>query len=107
MRVVDFSCRMFLKVVDFRFRLLAFRFMEVSLLLRLQVNATDVSFLVAYLARSFSCGRHAPYIPINLSMETRFTAIFYKDFKKIFWNVLTVNGYAWYMCIILSSTLNT
>jgi hypothetical protein len=71
--------------VDFRSRVLAFRgaggeppaalrlqeshlshFMEVSLLLRLQVIANDVSFLVACLARSFSCGRHAPCATINL-----------------------------------------
>ncbi|OOE10465.1 hypothetical protein UN64_13965 [Fictibacillus arsenicus] len=42
--------------------------MEVFLLLRLQVNAADVSFLVACQARSFSGCRHAPCAPINLQM---------------------------------------
>jgi hypothetical protein len=45
------------------------RFIEVSLLLRLQVKTTDVSFLVACLARSFSGGRHAPSTAINSSMK--------------------------------------
>jgi hypothetical protein len=45
------------------------RFMEESLLLRLQVNASDISFLVACLARSFSGSRHAHCVTINLSVK--------------------------------------
>jgi hypothetical protein len=72
MRVVD----MLMTVVDFHYRLLAFRgeavsyigrntFKEAPLLLRLQVNATEV-FLVACLAGRYSSRRHAPSTAINL-----------------------------------------
>jgi hypothetical protein len=45
------------------------RFNKVSLLLRLKVIAIDVSFLVACLAKSFSGGRHAPFLSNQLAEE--------------------------------------
>jgi hypothetical protein len=71
------------------------------LLSRLQVNATDVSFLLACLARSFSGGRHPPSTPTNLSVKGTNKIFKSNNFKKEPIKILVIQmekGYYLLLC---------